>query len=58
MTPQNQHRALAIAGWEPSLDPCAHGIFVNAEQTGDFLHLVAAVDFDPAVVGVAFSHDD
>jgi hypothetical protein len=35
---------------------------VDAEQTGDFLHRVVAVDFDSAMVGVAFlavtfSHD-
>jgi hypothetical protein len=29
-----------------------------AEQTGDFFHLVVAVDFDKAVIGVTFSHDD
>ena len=28
-----------------------------AEQTGDFFHLVVAVDFDKAVIGVTFSHD-
>ena len=54
---QNQHRAFLIAGWKPSLDPSAHGILVNAEQTGDFFDPVAAVDFDKAVVGVTFSHD-
>ena len=54
---QNQHRAFLVAGWKPSLDPCAHPIFMTAEQNGDFLDRVAAVDFDEAVVGVAFSHD-
>jgi hypothetical protein len=55
---QNQHRAFVIAGWKSSLDPCAHGIFMSAEQSGDFLHRVAAVDLDKAMVGVAFSNDD
>lgn len=57
ITAQNQHRALAIAGWKPSLDPCAHCIFVGAKQTGDFLYGVAAVDLDEAMVGAAFFHD-
>jgi len=54
---QNQHRAFVIAGWKSSLEPCAHGIFMNAEQIGDLLYRVAAMDFDKAIVGVAFSHD-
>jgi hypothetical protein len=55
--PQYQHRAFAIAGWKASLDPCAHSIFVRAEQTGDFLYGIAAVDFDKAMVGAVSSHD-
>ena len=54
---QNQHRAFVITGWKSSLDPCAHGIFMSAEQFGDFLDRVAAMDLDKAMVGVAFSHD-
>ena len=54
---QNQHRAFVIADWKSTLDPCAHGILVSAEQTGDLFYRVAAVDFDTAVVGVTFSHD-
>ena len=55
---QNQHRAFLVARWKPSFDPCSHGILVNAEQAGDFLHRVAAVDFHTAVIGVpsALSH--
>jgi hypothetical protein len=54
---QNQHRAFLVAGWKSSLDPCTHPIFMTAEQMGDFLYRVAAVDFDKAVIGVTFSHD-
>src|ERR1022692_4655885 len=46
-----------MAGWKSSLDPCAHGILMSAEQTGDVLYRVVAVDFDKAMVGVTFFHD-
>src|SRR5664280_3206411 len=32
-------------------------MLMNAEQSGDFLYLVAAMDLDKAMVGVTFSHD-
>jgi hypothetical protein len=51
--PQNQQRALSVAGRESCLHLCAHGIFVDTEQAGDLFHRVAAVDFDLAVVGSA-----
>jgi hypothetical protein len=57
VTAQNQRWALAIDGWKSSFDPGAHGVFVGAEQLGNFLNGAAAVDFDPAMVGVTFSHD-
>src|ERR1035441_4745941 len=57
VTAQNQRWAVAIDGWESSLDPGAHGVFVSAEQLGNFLNGVAAVDFDPAMVGATFSHE-
>jgi hypothetical protein len=54
---KNQHWSSAITGWEPSLDPCAHCIFMNAKQTGDLFDQIAAVDLDQARVWVTLSHD-
>jgi hypothetical protein len=42
---------LVIQDREPSLDPLANGIFVNAKQTGDLFDRVVAVNFHLAVVG-------
>src|ERR1035437_1069415 len=47
---KNQHRTFSVTGWKPSLDPCAHGIFVDTEQAGDLFHRVAPMDFDQAVI--------
>jgi len=54
--PQNQQRALSVAGRESCPFTHARGIFVDTEQAGDLFHRVAAVDFDLAVVGSAFGH--
>ena len=40
----------------PALTHAAHGIFMNAEQIGDFFHRVVAVDFHESVVWMSFSH--
>ena len=49
---QNQHGALLVAGRQPGFDPFAHSVLVGSEQSGDFFHRVAAVDFDTAVIWV------
>jgi hypothetical protein len=51
----DQNRALFVDCWKPSLNPLTHGIFVNAEQPGDFIYRIAAVALNPAVVRVTFS---
>jgi hypothetical protein len=54
---QYQSRTSAITGRKSGLDPRAHGVFVSSEKAGDFLYRVAAMDFDIAMVWVAFCHD-
>jgi hypothetical protein len=54
---ENQHWAFVVANSKSSLDPCAHSMFMNAEQIGDLPYCVGAVDFDKAVIGSAMSHD-
>jgi len=56
VTTKNQNRAFPVIGWKPSLDPCAHSIFVGTEQAGDLFHRVIPMDFDQAVIGASFGH--
>jgi len=53
---ENQHGAFVIDGCKAGLNPSSYGIFMNAEQIGDFFYRVTPVDFNVTVVGVTFSH--
>lgn len=50
---QDQRRALFIAKRQSLLYPCSNRVLVDAEQFGDFLNGVAAMNFDKAGVGAA-----
>jgi hypothetical protein len=53
---ENEHGTLVIERGEPTLYPVAQGVFVDAEKHGDFLHGVAEVNFNQAVVGMTPFH--
>jgi len=56
MATENQHWPFVIIGRESLLDPCSHGVPVDAAKGGYFFHGVGAMDFGETRVWVALSH--
>lgn len=52
----HHHWAIIIDGGKSVFYPVAHGMFVNAEQSGDFFYSVTAMDFNEPVILVSLPH--
>ena len=58
ITAEDEHGPLPVTCRQPPpLDPLAHGVPVNAEELGDLLNGVAAVNLDESVIRVAPCHE-
>jgi hypothetical protein len=56
MASENEHRPLAIAGRQTSLDPLANRVAMDREQLGHLFHRVGSVDLRQPRVWVPLRH--